>query len=429
MVRQVDRLQSFSQLTRAADIDLPKKVSEVGSIRKVFLDPTASHLIISTSHGENFYLHSRSTKPRYLSRLKGTHVECVAWSPALPSTSTREILVGAQDGSVIETYIEGVEESFMRREEKFSKLVYKTPDGQPVTGLWVDMLPGKPDLRRVIVTTPSAVLHWVGKIHRYGHADIASIFAKFFDSEGPTIQDFRDTSSPYSMLSISPESTDEYEPERIFAWLTAPGVYHGKLLLQPNTSELGTHVFSTSKLLSKAALPSTKSLIASIALTQYHIIILCGTDVYAVNRLDGSVVFQESIVDPGTKVLGLCSDVKKSTFWVFTTSEIFEVVVADEDRDVWKIQLADKSFDAAMRFAKTPVQKDEVAVAHGDYLVSHGKYVEAAGVYGKSGKNFEEVALTFLEHGEQDALRTYLLAKLVTLKQSVSCPIGLSRVC
>ena len=98
------------------DIDLPKKPSEVGTIRKVFLDPTASHLIISTTNGENFYLHSRSTKPRHLSRLKSVHIECVAWSPALPSTSTREILVGAQDGSVYETYIEGVEESFMRRE-------------------------------------------------------------------------------------------------------------------------------------------------------------------------------------------------------------------------------------------------------------------------------------------------------------------------
>jgi hypothetical protein len=74
----------------------------------------------------------------------------------------------------------------MRREEKYSKLVYKTPEGQPVAGLWVDMLPGKPDLRRVILTTPSAIMHWVGRIQRYGHADIASIFAKFFDSEGPS---------------------------------------------------------------------------------------------------------------------------------------------------------------------------------------------------------------------------------------------------
>lgn len=228
------------------------------------------------------------------------------------------------------------------------------------------------------------------------------------------------------MLSISPESTDEDDPARIFAWLNATGIYHGKLLIQPSSPDLGAHVFSTSKLFSKAAIPTMKSPITSVALTQYHVIILCGTDIYAINRLDDSVVFQEAIVDPGTKVLGLCSDVKKSTFWVFTTAEIFEVVVTEEERDVWRIQLAENSFEAAMRFAKYPIQKDEVAVAHGDHLVAHGKYVEAAGVYGKSSKNFEEVALTFLENGEQDALRMYLLAKLTTLKQSVSSCVCLS---
>ncbi|KAI5804378.1 Pep3/Vps18/deep orange family-domain-containing protein [Geopyxis carbonaria] len=401
------------------DIDLPRKPSEVGTIRKVFLDPTASHLIIGTTHGENYYLHSRSTKPRHLSRLKSVLIDCVAWSPALPSTSTREILIGAQDGSVYETYIEGLEESFMRREEKYTKLVYKSPEGQPITGLWVDNLPGKPELRRVILTSPGAIMHWVGRIQRYGHGDIASIFAKFFESEGPSIQDFRDNSMSYSMLAISPEETaDDYEPERIFAWVTAPGIYHGKLLLRPTDSELGAHVFSTSKLFSKSGVPSGRSPITSIALTQYHIIVLCGTEIYAINRLDDSIVFQEVIAEPGTKVLGLCSDVKKSTFWAFTSSNILEIEVIDEDRDVWKIYLADKSFEAAMRFAKTPAQKDQVAVAHGDYLTAHGKYIEAAEVYGGSSKSFEEVALTFLENGEHDALRKYLLVKLANLKKT-----------
>lgn len=256
-----------------------------------------------------------------------------------------------------------------------------------------------------------------------------SIFSLLWSSHIPDtstgIQDFRDSESSYSMLSISPESTDDEDPSRIYAWLTGEGVYHGKLLLKPTTPELGSEVFASSKLFSKATVSSMKNHITSVALTQYHIIVLCGTDLYAINRLDDSVVFQEAIVDPGTKVLGLCSDVKKSTFWVFTTTEIFEIVVLEEDRDVWKIMLNNKSFETAMRFAKTAVQEDQVAVAHGDYLVAHGRYISAAEVYGKSSKSFEEVALTFLENGEQDALRTYLLAKLTTLKPSVSMQLRL----
>ncbi|CCF34251.1 vacuolar membrane protein pep3 [Colletotrichum higginsianum] len=44
--------------------------------------------------------------------------------------------------------------------------------------------------------------------------------------------------------------------------------------------------------------------------------------------------------------------------------------------------------------------------------------MEAASVYGRSNKPFEEVALTFIDNAEPDALRTYLLAKLGTLKKA-----------
>lgn len=60
------------------DVDLPKKTSEVGLIRRMFLDPSASHLIITTTLGENFYLHTQSKQPKALSRLKGISIESVA---------------------------------------------------------------------------------------------------------------------------------------------------------------------------------------------------------------------------------------------------------------------------------------------------------------------------------------------------------------
>lgn len=167
-------------------MDIPKKLSEVGTIRNIFLDPTASHLLITTTLGENFYLHSRATKPRYLSRLKGVSIQAVAWSPAQPTTSTREILLGTQDGTVYECYIEASEE-FMRRDERYMKAVYKVPDGQPVTGLYVDALPGQADLRRVLLTTPTKILHFVGKVIRHG-SDIAPIFTRFFESEAPSMR-------------------------------------------------------------------------------------------------------------------------------------------------------------------------------------------------------------------------------------------------
>src|SRR6266496_1937894 len=116
----VPLLAVWSGLMNCVDIDLPKKTIEIGVIRRMFLDPTSSHLIITTTLGENYYLHNQSRQPRALSRLRGVSIECIAWNPSLPTASTREILVGALDGSIYEVYIEPSAE-FYRREEKYLK--------------------------------------------------------------------------------------------------------------------------------------------------------------------------------------------------------------------------------------------------------------------------------------------------------------------
>lgn len=42
----------------------------------------------------------------------------------------------------------------------------------------------------------------------------------------------------------------------------------------------------------------------------------------------------------------------RRTYWVFTDQSLFELVVANEDRDVWKIYLEKEQFDIALRYAK-----------------------------------------------------------------------------
>ncbi|KAI0887216.1 Pep3/Vps18/deep orange family-domain-containing protein [Annulohypoxylon maeteangense] len=412
------------------DIDLPKRVSEVGIIRRMFLDPTASHLLICTSLGENYYLHTQSRQPRPLSRLRGVSVESVAWNPSLPTATTREILIGASDGNIYETFIETSTE-FYRKEEKYLKALNKLPDG-PVTGIWVDNMGGKTDVRRVVISTQSRLFHLAGKVGRSAHEGSGSIYTRLFDSEQPIIHEIsRSSATAPSMLAISPDSpdADAYEdviPERAFAWLSSHGVYHGKLLTAA-VNDLGNKVYAESKLLPRSQVVSTEAsgrkkapseFIDAIALTQWHIISLVGGRVVATNRLTGSVIYDQVILEQGQKALGVYVDQQKNTFWLFTAQEIFEVVVRDEDRDIWRIMLQRQQFDMAMQYAHTSAQKDAVSTASGDYLVEKGLFVEAAGVYGKSSKPFEDVALSFIDHGQNDALRKYLVTKLTSYKKS-----------
>lgn len=413
------------------DIDLPKRPSEVGVIRRMFLDPTASHLLICTSLGENYYMHSQSRQPRPLGRLKGVTIESVAWNPSLPTASTREILLGASDGNVYETFIESTNE-FYRKEEKYLKVLQKLPDG-PVTGLWVDNLGGKTDVRRIVISTQSRLFHLVGKVGRHHTDGSGSIYKKLFDAEQPIIHELpRGAVATPSGLAITPDTPntsayDDVSQERAFAWLTSHGVYHGKLLTNPPTPELGSKVFAESKSLSRAQIVSpdasnrkkaSSDYIEASILTQWHIVSLVGGRVVAANRLTGSVVFDQVVHEPGQKPLGLYVDQQKNTFWLFTTTEIFEIVVRDEDRDIWRIMLDRQQFDQALQYAHTPAQKDVIAIASGDYLAAKGQYVEAAGVYGKSSKPFEEVALAFIDSQQNDALRKYLLTKLTTYKKA-----------
>ncbi|WYZ40073.1 hypothetical protein EsH8_IV_000414 [Colletotrichum jinshuiense] len=407
------------------DIDLPKKPTEIGVIRRMFLDPTASHLLICTANGENYYLHSQHKHPRALARLRGVSIESVAWNPSLPTASTREILLGASDGNIYEAFIETTSE-FYKKDIKLKNL-HKLPDG-PITGLWADTLPGRPDMRRVLIATQGRLFHLVGKAGS-GHDSGGSIYSKLFDSEQPTIHELsRSSSAAVSALVVSPDPPDQnpYENEtheRAYAWLSAQGVFHGQLA----SSAEGSTIFSESNMLPRSQLGSSDvsgkrrapvDFIEAIALTQWHIVSLIGGRVVATNRLTGEVVYDQIVLDPGQKAVSLSVDLQKNTFWMFTAQEIFEVVVRDEDRNIWQIMLKLQQFDSALQHAKTPAQRETVATSYGDYLVSKRQFMEAASVYGRSNKPFEEVALTFIDNAEPDALRKYLLAKLGTLKKA-----------
>ncbi|KAF6805858.1 pep3 vps18 deep orange family protein [Colletotrichum sojae] len=407
------------------DIDLPKKPAEIGVIRRMFLDPTASHLIICTALGENYYLHSQHKHPRALARLRGVSIESVAWNPSLPTASTREILLGASDGNIYEAFIETTSE-FYKKDIKLKNL-HKLPDG-PITGLWADTIHGRADTRRVLISTQSRLFHLAGKVGS-GHDSGGSIYTKLFESEEPTVHELsRSSTAAASALVVSPDPPGQnpYEDEaheRAYAWLSAQGVFHGQLA----SSAEGSKIFSDSSMLPRSQLGSsdgpgkrntTADFIEAIALTQWHIVNLIGGRVVASNRLTGEVVYDQTVLEPGQKAVSLCVDLQKNTFWLFTGQEIFEVVVNDEDRNIWQIMLKLQQFDAALQHAKSPMQRETVATSYGDHLVKKRRFLEAAAVYGRSNKPFEEVALTFIDNAEPDALRKYLLAKLATLKKA-----------
>ncbi|KAK9450847.1 Pep3/Vps18/deep orange family-domain-containing protein [Limtongia smithiae] len=397
------------------EVELPKlKAPGTGNIKNIFLDPTGSHLLITTTTAENFYLNARSPRAKQLSRLKGNVISSVAWNPTEPSASTKEILIGTTEGKIFETYIEPLDEYF-KREERYSRLVWRSPGGIAIDGLFVELLPGKPELRRLMASTGGTLWHWVSRIVRHAPGDYSPTFTKFFDDDESAQVDFSPATSKPT-LTVGPED-DSFADDRAFAWLNESGVYHGKLYTAPAKPELGDIIFKDSKLYPESMLPSSTEHITAITLTRYHVLILRDNHIFAVNLLDSSIVFDERLPD-SERFLGLASDVKTSTYWAYSAASIYEITANNEDRDIWKIYLNQNRFDEALRLSRTPRNRDAVAVANGEFLLENKSFFEAANVLGKSSKPFESVAIQFMELKKTDALRRYLMVKLSGYKSS-----------
>jgi hypothetical protein len=120
---------------------------------------------------------------------------------------------------------------------------------------------------------------------------------------------------------------------------------------------------------------------------------------------------------------GLCPDPRKDTVWMFSNKFVFEVEIESEDRDVWKLYLAERNFGEAMKFAEGAIEKEQVKNAEADHYFNERQYERAAKCYSETQRSFEEITLKFVNIGRDHpearrALKIYLHAKLEKLPPS-----------
>ena len=132
-------------------------VTESGdTIEHVFIDPTANHVIISTKSTDNYYLHSRSQKPKKLSRLQGV-LESVAFDRQnCTESATRSFLAGTSTGVIYEMSIDS------SGKEKLCQPVYQLEQPLPITSLYFDFIGSAAPTGSAAVPTGGAVSSVLG---------------------------------------------------------------------------------------------------------------------------------------------------------------------------------------------------------------------------------------------------------------------------
>ncbi|KAI8985185.1 Pep3/Vps18/deep orange family-domain-containing protein [Pilobolus umbonatus] len=423
------------------EIEIIRKPND-GKIVKIFFDPTGRHLILTTDHGENYYHYEKWRRTKSLSKFKGVTITSIAWNKqaTLTDPSTREILIGTKNGLIYETSLEPTDEYF-RKEEKYFKQVYSIHEStMPVTGLYFEQFPVNNRKYFVMATTTTRIYQFIGLIGSNSGSHSPAAFGDVAEDRGERAM-FENLFSNYEVNPGFQELPGELPRSELhffsrfhelqqqgiaetFAWLTGPGIYHGSLVF--GSQNVGDSVVDDVQLLQYPATPSeddSGKLITevpiSVALTEFHFILLYKDRVRAICQLNDQIVYEELIaIIKGEEVIGMAVDDTKKTFWIYTTLSMYELSITNEERDVWKLYLEKKNYNSALRYCKDPAQKDRVYTAQAKDYFGQRRFKMSAQIFAESTVPFEEVALMFVEKEEVDALRVYLAHKLNRLRKN-----------
>ncbi|KAI9478077.1 MAG: Pep3/Vps18/deep orange family-domain-containing protein [Benjaminiella poitrasii] len=395
------------------DLDNPLEVDMVEitrkstktRIKKLFLDPTGRHIIVTANNGDNYYLFHKWRRTKELSKLKDVMITSIAWNKrATPSNpSTREILIGTQTGIIYETCLEPTDD-FFRREEKYVSQVFALLPQMPITGLHFERFPTDRHKYLIMLSTPTRLYHFVGSVDNH-NSNNSALFERIFSDSPLEFQELPSDLDYSRLLFFNrfPELQIEGVPQT-FAWLAGAGLYHGNLN------------FASHQVLNDAhLLPyDTDQRPIAFVMTEFHFILLYPEQVRAISRLNEKVVYQETIpLNREEVVLTITVDDIKRTYWIYTSDAIYELVIKDEERNVWKVYLEKKEYAMALQYCQQPQQQTEVYQAQAEEEFNAHQYVQSAKHYAKSTVPFEAVALKFAKR--RDALRAFLISRLERL--------------
>ncbi|KAI8983923.1 Pep3/Vps18/deep orange family-domain-containing protein [Mycotypha africana] len=418
--------------------------SATSEVLNLFLDPTGRHIIITTNNGENFYLYHNWKKPWELIKLKGISITSIAWNKQAHglNETTNQILIGSDKGIIYETVLDPpMEESIFKKNiERYVSKIYDltdtaaiTKDEMLITGLQLERFPTDMHRYLIMTATPTRLYQFNGVISKATNnsaskANFGPIFTQITLEQCLVMPN----TLSYSHIVFFDRYFDLqiHSVPQEFAWLTSTGVYCGRLDFTGGLSSVVSdqaHGFIREANL--IPFPPTSfdeqsnqyntDIPVTLIMTEFHVILLYKRHVRAVCRLNEKIVYEEMIPlqNPNEAIRGMTVDETQRTYWIYTTDAMYELVIQNESRDIWKLFLEKKHYDKALKYATTSGQRNEIYKAQAEEDFNQGKYMQSAEYYAKASNcAFEEVALKFLKKGEEDALQFLLKERLEMLK-------------
>ncbi|KAG5519771.1 hypothetical protein PMAC_000044 [Pneumocystis sp. 'macacae'] len=389
------------------DLEVPRR-QKSSKIERIYLSPRGQHLIVETGANEYIYFDTRTTRGKVLQKLKGLNIMCIGWNVHTTETNTKDILLGCKEGNIFETCIE-------MGEEKYIKQVYKVQDNSDIIGIYMENISQDIHYRYIVIVTKKKIEYFMGRITLGGQRE-EGINCGIFISGHKGSQMFEMTNSQFSVSPIEMEYYEEIDDQYV-TWMSGKDIFYGSLKAF-DVDPLGKINFTLTHLLVNTIKQEFAESPFFFCFTHYHIIIVQENEVYIINRLNNQIVFTEKIhLKSNEKILGLVTDTYKSTYWIYSKDFVYEIVVSNENTDIWKSFLENNDYLKALKFAKKNSHYDTIYREYGIDLIKQTKIHEAAKVLAKTTLPIEEIALKFIDMKDHDALRIYLLEKLSLIKK------------
>lgn len=148
----------------------------------------------------------------------------------------------------------------------------------------------------------------------------------------------------------------------------------------------------------------------SIMITEYHLIYLNDNHLTIVNKINYEIIFDVNLplVVPNESYQGLSSD--NNTYWIYTNYNIYELVINNESKNIWKLYLEKNEFEEAKKYTKSSTNLDLINLKYSNYLIMKKQYLDASEIIAQTSEYFEFACLDLFN--DKKGLLNYLKLKL-----------------
>ncbi|QDZ20154.1 vacuolar protein sorting-associated protein [Chloropicon primus] len=405
-------------------------------VTRIHLDRSSVHCLAVLSDkdsrqggggaAEYAYLNTVTQQPKLLAKLRGLEVESVGWADIHSEneflrgsgTSTGPVLLGTKSGQFYELQVDDRE-----KKERAPKLLFELPEKEAVFGIEVSTFGPSGSSILVVAITRTRCYFFSAE-----GTNLEGVFSRYADDGEGNLSFLELPGQNWVSGELHLHRNLKQIPQHL-AWMAAPGVFHGQVNLEEASQADAQATYHT--FLSNSALLDYLGDLGnsggedlgdgvaprplSMAVTEYHFILLFENTVKVINRINEKLVHEE-VLEGNFKgrALGLVRDESAQVVYLYSTEGLYSFEVRNESQDIWRVYLDKGKYDLALEFARTVEQRNHVYNMRATRAMNREEYLEAAKIYSNvcGQPSFEEVCLKFIEISQFAGLQTFLQERL-----------------